>query len=66
MGQVSASSTILIDAEPATVLAAIADYSECGRRSLRRNTANTGSCEGGQGRGTVAAWKLAGHQVPGA
>lgn len=58
MGHVSASSTVLIDAEPATVLDAIADY-----RAVRPEILSAHYCDyevlrGGQGRGTVVSWKL--------
>jgi hypothetical protein len=48
MGQVSASSTVLIDAEPATVLAAVADYQTVRPKIL------SGHYSGYQ----VAVWKL--------
>lgn len=58
MGQVSASSTILIDAEPATVLDAVADYTTVRPRILSPHYSEYRVLQGGQGRGTVAAWKL--------
>lgn len=58
MGQVSSSSTILIDAEPAKVLAAIADYREVRPKILGSQYSEYRVVEGGQGRGTVASWKL--------
>lgn len=58
MGQVSASSTILIDAEPATVLAAVADYKTVRPRILSPQYSEYRVLQGGQGQGTVAAWKL--------
>ena len=58
MGQVSASSTILIDAEPATVLDAIADYQTVRPKILSPHYSEYQVLQGGQGQGTVATWKL--------
>jgi hypothetical protein len=58
MGQVSAASTILIDAEPATVLAAIADYQGVRPKILSPQYSEYQVLQGGQGPGTVAKWKL--------
>src|ERR1700759_4716594 len=58
MGQVSAASTILIDAEPATVLAAIADYQGVRPKILSPQYSESQVLQGGQGPGTVAKWKL--------
>ena len=58
MGQVSASSTILIDAEPETVLAAVADYQAVRPKILSPHYSDYRVLEGGQGAGTVATWKL--------
>lgn len=58
MGQVSSSSSTLIDAEPAKVLAAIADYREMRPKILSPHYSEYRVIEGGQGRGTVASWKL--------
>ena len=58
MGQVSASSTILVNAEPAKVLAAIADYEGVRPKILSSHYSDYRVVAGGQGRGTVAAWKL--------
>ncbi|MGI9163561.1 MAG: SRPBCC family protein [Mycobacterium sp.] len=58
MGQVSASSTILIDAEPAAVLGAIADYEAVRPKILSSHYSEYKVLQGGQGRGTVAAWRL--------
>ena len=58
MGQVSASSTILIDAEPAMVLDAVADYTTVRPKILSPHYSEYRVLQGGQGRGTVAAWKL--------
>ena len=63
MGQVSASSTILINADPKTVLNAVADYRDVRPKILSSNYSQYRVLEGGQGQGTVAAW-AAGHQVP--
>ncbi len=58
MGQVSASTTILIDAEQAGVLAAVADYQTMRPKILSAHYSGYQVLEGGQGAGTVAAWKL--------
>ena len=58
MGQVSATSTILIDAEPTVVLSAVADYSGVRPKILSPHYSNYQVLDGGQGRGTVASWKL--------
>jgi hypothetical protein len=58
MGQVSASSTVLIDAEPEAVLAAVADYSGVRPKILSAQFLDYQVLEGGQGAGTVASWKL--------
>ena len=58
MGQVSAASTVLIDAEPATVLAAVADYQTVRPKILSAHYSNYEVLDGGQGAGTVASWKL--------
>ena len=58
MGQVSASSTILINADPAKVLAAVADYEGVRSRILSPHYSGYKVLQGGQGRGTVAEWKL--------
>jgi hypothetical protein len=58
MGQVSASSTILIDAEPTVVLSAVADYSVVRPKILSPHYSHYQVLDGGQGRGTVASWKL--------
>lgn len=58
MGQVSASSSILIDAEPAKVLAAVADYATVRPKILSPQYSEYRVIKGGQGQGTVAAWKL--------
>ena len=58
MGQVSASSTILIDADPATVLGAVADYRTVRPKILSPHYSQYTVLTGGQGQGTVASWKL--------
>ncbi|MGB0878461.1 MAG: SRPBCC family protein [Mycobacterium sp.] len=58
MGQVSAASTVLIDADPATVLAAVADYQTMRPKVLSAHYSGYEVLEGGQGAGTVAVWKL--------
>jgi hypothetical protein len=58
MGQVSAASSILIDAEPAAVLDAIADYATVRPKILSPHYSEYRVLEGGQGAGTVASWKL--------
>ena len=56
MGQVSASSTVLILAEPEKVLAAVADYQTVRPKILSSNYSGYQVLEGGQGAGTVATW----------
>ncbi|RAV06800.1 SRPBCC family protein [Mycolicibacterium sp. GF69] len=58
MGQVSASSTVSIDAAPETVLAAVADYTTVRPAILSPHYSEYRVLEGGQGAGTVASWKL--------
>jgi carbon monoxide dehydrogenase subunit G len=58
MGQVSASTTVLIDADPATVLAAVEDYEAMRPKILSEHYSGYQVLQGGQGAGTVAAWKL--------
>lgn len=58
MGQVSASSTVMIDAEPAAVMAAVADYQTVRPKILSEHYRDYRVLEGGQGAGTVATWKL--------
>ena len=58
MGQVSAASTILIDAEPATVLDAVADYESVRPKILSPQYSDYQVLQGGHGQGTVAKWKL--------
>ena len=58
MGQVSASSTVLIDAAPEAVLAAVSDYQTVRPKILSAHYSNYSVLEGGQGAGTVVTWKL--------
>ena len=58
MGQVSAASTILINAEPKAVLAAVADYQKVRPKILSPRYRDYQVVQGGQGQGTVAKWKL--------
>ena len=58
MGQVSAASTILVSAEPAATLAAVADYQHVRPKILSPHYSEYEVLEGGQGQGTVAKWRL--------
>lgn len=58
MGRVSASSSILIDAAPDTVLDAVADYQCVRPKILSPHYSEYRVLSGGQGRGTVASWRL--------
>jgi len=58
MGQVSASSSILIDAAPATVLDAIADYRDIRPKVLSPHYNEYRVLTGGRGQGTVVTWRL--------
>ena len=58
MGQVSAASTILINAQPETVLGAVADYQNVRPKILSAHYRDYQVLQGGQGQGTVAKWKL--------
>lgn len=58
MGQVSASSSILIDVDPATALDAIADYRAVRPKILSPHYSEYAVVTGGTGAGTVASWKL--------
>ena len=57
MAQVSSSSTTLIDADPGRALEAVADYRQVRPRILSPQYSDYQVVSGGQGRGTVAAWK---------
>ena len=58
MGQVSASSTVLIDADPAAVFGAVADYQAMRPRTLPEHYSCYLFLERCEGAGTVATWKL--------
>ena len=58
MGQVSAASTILVNAEPAAALAAVADYQQVRPKILSPQYSDYQVLQGGQGAGTVAKWRL--------
>lgn len=58
MGQVKATSTVLIQAEPAKVLDAVADYTTVRPKILSPQYSEYEVLEGGQGQGTVAKWRL--------
>jgi hypothetical protein len=58
MGHVSAASTILINADPTTVLSAVSDYQTVRPKILSSHYRDYQVLEGGQGQGTVASWKL--------
>jgi Polyketide cyclase / dehydrase and lipid transport len=58
MGQVSASSSVLINAAPATVLEAVADYQNIRPKILSPHYRDYQVLQGGHGQGTVARWKL--------
>ena len=58
MGQVSAASSVLVNAEPAAVLSAVADYETVRPKILSSHYSDYRVVRGGQGQGTVATWKL--------
>ena len=58
MGHVSAANTILINADPTTVLSAVGDYQTVRPMILSSHYRDYQVLEGGQGQGTVASWKL--------
>ncbi|MCG5432885.1 SRPBCC family protein [Mycobacterium sp. MYCO198283] len=58
MGQVSATSDVLINAAPETVLAAVADYEQVRPKILTSHYSGYRVLQGGQGQGTVATWTL--------
>jgi len=58
MGQVSAASTILINADPEAALAAVADYQTVRPKILSSHYSEYQVLQGGQGHGTVAKWRL--------
>ncbi len=58
MGQVSAASTVLINADPKAVLAAVADYRNVRPKILSSHYRDFSVLQGGQGQGTIAKWTL--------
>ncbi|MFI1914668.1 SRPBCC family protein [Nocardia sp. NPDC020380] len=58
MGQVSASSSIVVTADPKRTLEAIADYETVRPRILSPHYRDYKVVEGGKGAGTVAEWTL--------
>jgi hypothetical protein len=58
MGQVSAASTVLINATPDATLAAVADYENVRPKILSPQYSDYQVLQGGQGAGTVVKWKL--------
>ncbi|MFD6353141.1 SRPBCC family protein [Nocardia tengchongensis] len=58
MGQVSASSSIVVAADPKRTLDAIADYDTVRPKILSSHYRDYKVVEGGQGAGTVAEWTL--------
>jgi hypothetical protein len=58
MGQIKVTSTILIHAEPTTVLAAVADYQTVRPKILSSHYRDYQVRQGGQGQGTVVSWTL--------
>jgi Polyketide cyclase / dehydrase and lipid transport len=58
MAQVSAASTILLNVDPAAVLAAVADYQNVRPKILSPQYSEYQVLQGGQGQGTVVKWKL--------
>ena len=58
MGQVSAASSVLINAAPEAVLDAVADYQTIRPKILSSHYSDYQVVQGGRGQGTVAKWKL--------
>jgi Polyketide cyclase / dehydrase and lipid transport len=58
MGQVSAASSVVINAAPETVLGAVADYQTIRPKILSSHYSDYQVVQGGRGPGTVAKWKL--------
>ncbi|HEU4363756.1 MAG TPA: SRPBCC family protein [Mycobacterium sp.] len=58
MGQVTAVSTVLVNAAPEAVFAAVADYQTVRPQILSPAYSKYRVLRGGQGRGTVVAWRL--------
>jgi Polyketide cyclase / dehydrase and lipid transport len=58
MGQVSAASSVLINAAPEAVLAAVADYETVRPEILSSHYSDYQVVQGGRGQGTVVKWRL--------
>jgi hypothetical protein len=58
MGQVSAASSVVINAAPEAVLGAVADYQTIRPKILSSHYTDYQVVQGGRGPGTVAKWKL--------
>ncbi len=58
VGQVSASSSVQVNAAPAKVLEALADYDVIRPKVLTEEYSDYRVLEGGKGEGTVAGWTL--------
>jgi hypothetical protein len=58
MGQVSAASSVLINAAPEAVLAAVADYETVRPKILSSHYSDYQVVQGGRGEGTVVKWRL--------
>jgi hypothetical protein len=58
MGQVSASSSVMINAEPDKVFAAVADYKVVRPKILSSHYSGYEVLQGGVGAGTIVKWKL--------
>ncbi len=58
MGQVSATSTILVNAAPDAVLTAVSDYQDVRPKILSPQYSDYQVLQGGHGAGTVVKWKL--------
>lgn len=58
MAQVSAANTVLINAQPDAVLAAVGDYRQVRPKILSEAYSEYQVLQGGQGTGTIAKWKL--------
>jgi Polyketide cyclase / dehydrase and lipid transport len=58
MGQVSAASSVLINAAPEAVLAAVVDYETVRPKILSSHYSDYQVVQGGHGQGTVVKWRL--------
>jgi Polyketide cyclase / dehydrase and lipid transport len=58
MGQVSAASSVVVNATPEAVLAALADYERVRPKILSSHYSDYEVVQGGQGQGTVVKWRL--------